>query len=32
MTEVILIIMGAVALSDLMETTKLNERLFGRFF
>ena len=32
MTEVILIIMGAVALSDLMETTALNERLFGRFF
>lgn len=32
MVEVILIVMGAVALSDLMETTKLNNRLFGPFF
>lgn len=32
MVEVILIVMGAVALSDLMECTNLNGRLFGRFF
>jgi len=32
MVEVILIVMGAVALSDLMETTGLNTRLFGRYF
>lgn len=32
MVEVILIVMGAVALSDLMESTDLNGRLFGRFF
>ena len=32
MVEVILIVMGAVALSDLMESSKLTSRLFGPYF
>jgi len=32
MVEVIFIVMGAVALSDLMESSQLNNRLFGPYF